>query len=250
MAAPLKNIAFVGATGYVGKPTLRALAGNGLHKITVISRTSSTSKIPEYNGVTTKFGDYDDEAFMQSVLAGQDVLIIMLAFLAMGQQDKLITAAAKAGVKYIIPSEYMLDTSNSRICDAVPLMKKCQKDHERIQALGMKHISVVCNLWLDFVSIASLKLSVCSSLTHSLDSRARPSRVQLRRTQGKPVRRQRALQSLHNHASWCWYRRNAFPPTIAHRCRVRQFVLVHLLVPSDSRRAFPGHSEGQRYHGN
>lgn len=185
MAEPLKNIAFVGATGYVGKPTLRALASNGLHNISVISRTSSKSKIPEYEGVKTRFGDYDDEAFMQSVLSGQDVLIIMLAFLAMGQQDKLITAAAKAGVKYIIPSEYMLDTSNSRLCEAVPLMKKCQKDHERIQILGMKHISVVCNLWLDFVSELAQKNSLNGPISYafSADTRTRASRLQLRRTQ-------------------------------------------------------------------
>lgn len=110
MSAILKNVAIIGASGSVGKPTLAALLKIGRHNITVISRTSSQAQFP--GGVEVKKGDYDDEAFMQAALTGIDVLIIMLAFPALSQQDVIFRQAAKAGVKYVLPSEYWYVTAS------------------------------------------------------------------------------------------------------------------------------------------
>lgn len=104
MSDILKNIAIIGASGSVGKPTLDELLKIGKHNITVITRKSSQAVFPA--GVRIEKGDYDDDAFMQSALADQDVLIIMLAFPALPQQDLILQQAAKAGVKYVLPSEY------------------------------------------------------------------------------------------------------------------------------------------------
>lgn len=104
MSKILKNIAIIGASGSVGKPTVEGLLKTGNHNITAITRSSSQAKFPD--GVEVRKGDYDDEAFMQSALAGKDVLIIMLAFPALPQQDQIFQQAAKAGVKYVLPSEY------------------------------------------------------------------------------------------------------------------------------------------------
>lgn len=104
MSAILKNIAIIGASGSVGKPTLAELLKIGKHNITVISRSSSQAVFPP--GVEVRQGDYDDDAFMQSALSGQEVLIIMLAFAALPQQDRIFEQAARAGVRYVLPSEY------------------------------------------------------------------------------------------------------------------------------------------------
>lgn len=104
MSTILKNIAMIGASGSVGKPTLEELLKIDTHNITVISRSCSQAVFPP--GVEVRKGDYDDDAFMQSALSGQEVLIIMLAFPALPQQDRIFEQAAKAGVKYVLPSEY------------------------------------------------------------------------------------------------------------------------------------------------
>lgn len=151
MAQPFGRIAFVGASGYLGKQTLAALAASRKHRITVISRTVSSANFPGYDDVVVRRGSYEDEAFMHSALRDQDVLIIMLNFLAMSEQDRLLLAASKAGVRFVIPSDYMMDSSNPDMCNAVPLTQNSRETQLRVQALGMKSIAVVCNLWLDFV---------------------------------------------------------------------------------------------------
>jgi hypothetical protein len=76
--------------------------------------------------------------------------------MAMGEQTKLIDAAAKAGVEWILPTEYAGDGMNKELVDAVPLfhpkrnarlqVEKLAKTHE-----GLKWVGIATNPWLDFV---------------------------------------------------------------------------------------------------
>lgn len=150
MAETLKNIALVGASGNLGAATLEVLLKNEKHKITVITRPGSKATYP--SEVVVKQGNYDDEAFLQSAFSGQDVLILMLGFAGLSYQDAMFDAAAKAGVKYVFPSEYGADMYISGTDTASELIQKKLKIHKRIQELGMKWVSVVCNQWIDYVS--------------------------------------------------------------------------------------------------
>jgi saccharopine dehydrogenase-like NADP-dependent oxidoreductase len=79
-------------------------------QITAITRTNSTASIP--GGVRAAPVDYGDHASLVAALAGHDVLIITLAVTAPGDtQEKLVTAAVEAGVEYILPNFWGVDTA-------------------------------------------------------------------------------------------------------------------------------------------
>ncbi|EME84704.1 uncharacterized protein MYCFIDRAFT_210951 [Pseudocercospora fijiensis CIRAD86] len=149
MSDVLQNIAFIGATGNLGRHTLKALVDQAKQNITLISR-SKPKDIPTSDNIKIHVGQYDDEVFLQQALAGQDLLIIMLAFTGLGVQDKLVEVAARAGVKYIMPSTYGMDMSNPKLYNTMPLAKKSAAMNDKIKQLGMKPIGVVTNLWIDY----------------------------------------------------------------------------------------------------
>lgn len=144
-----KNIAFVGSSGNLGSRTLDAILKHGKHNVTAITRVSSTSSFPA--SVTVKKGDYKDEVWLQSVLEGQDVLIVMMGFSGLSDEHSLYRAAAKAGVKYVLPSEYGMSSANDAVVKAGPILQMKRDNHNLIKSLGMKWIGVVTNQWIDYV---------------------------------------------------------------------------------------------------
>jgi uncharacterized protein YbjT (DUF2867 family) len=149
MADMLKNITLVGASGNLGSKTLEALLSSGKHYVSVITRPSSTSSYPP--PVTVKQGEYDDKAFMDSALQGQDVLVILLGFPGLPYQDAIIEAAARAGVEYVMPAEYGIDSSNEKIEHAVDVIQAKRNTQRKIEGLGMKWIAVITGPWIDYV---------------------------------------------------------------------------------------------------
>ena len=150
MTEYLKNVALVGASGNLGSKVLPALIQQGQHNITVISRVESNATFPE--GVLVKKGTYDDNGFLESSFAGQDIVIFMLGFAAMKDEDNMIHAAAKAGVKYVIPSEFGSPSEDPAFVEAVPMLAGNLARHDLIRSLGLKYIVVSTNAWLDYVS--------------------------------------------------------------------------------------------------
>ncbi|KAK5174549.1 uncharacterized protein LTR77_001630 [Saxophila tyrrhenica] len=148
MAATLKNIALVGAGGILGSRTLEALLKHGKHNVNVITRPSSKSEYP--SSVNVKQGDYQDAAFLEAALQGQDVLVSMLGFAGLPDQHAFFHAAAKAGVKYVLPAEYGAPSGNDAQVKAAPLIQLKRNDHELIESLGIKWIGVVTNPWIDY----------------------------------------------------------------------------------------------------
>jgi len=149
MSDVAKNIAFVGGSGNLGSRTLDAILKHGKHNVTAITRASSTSSFPA--SVTVKKGDYKDEAWLQSVLEGQDVLIVMMGFSGLSDEHNFYRAAAKAGVKYVLPSEYGMASANDAVVKAAPILQMKRDNHNLIKSLGMKWIGVVTNQWIDYV---------------------------------------------------------------------------------------------------
>lgn len=80
--------------------------------------------------------------------------------MAMGEQTTLISAAAQAGVKWILPTEYAGDGMNDAMVEAVPLFHPKRDARGLVEALAEKHeglkwIGVATNPWMEFVSFVS-----------------------------------------------------------------------------------------------
>lgn len=123
----------------------------GQTNLTVVTRKSSSNTYPPE--VTVKAGEYNDSTFLEAALKGQDVLVIMLGFGGLPQQEDIIRAAAKVGVKYVLPTEYGAP-SNDKQVEASPVVQAKRADQALIESLGMKWIAVVTNGWIDYVSSA------------------------------------------------------------------------------------------------
>jgi len=139
----------VGATGTVGGVTLSALLNAKIHTITAITRTESPAKF--LSGVNVQKGDYLDHCWLVSALKGQDVLIMQLNMypVAMNSQIMLIEAAAEAGVRWVLPTEFGSDI-NSSLAKEFPMMGMKKKYRDLIEEKGMSWVAVVNNPWFDW----------------------------------------------------------------------------------------------------
>ncbi|KAI9730188.1 MAG: hypothetical protein M1835_003578 [Candelina submexicana] len=149
----VKKIAIVGASGRVCGEILRSLLQANTITITVLSRVDSTATFDP--NVILKKRSYDSLSFLESVLQGQDVLVITLAgTVPPDVQSNLIKAAAAAKVPWILPNEYGQDGDNPDVAKAVPMIKVMKEGYRRqIEELGVSQwIGVACSLWFDFVS--------------------------------------------------------------------------------------------------
>jgi uncharacterized protein YbjT (DUF2867 family) len=144
-----RKIAMVGATGTVGSPTLAALIETNIHTITAVTRSESTAEFP--SGVHVKKGDYANHAFLVSALKDQDVLIMQLNMFpqAMDAQIALIEAAAEAGVRWVLPTEFGSDI-NSSLAQEFPMMSMKKKYRDLIEEKGMNWVAIVNNPWFDW----------------------------------------------------------------------------------------------------
>jgi len=107
----IKKVALAGASGPVGAAILKELYKSQLFDITVLTRHISTHSFPA--GVKICPVDYTNIDSLAAALHGQDALVSAVAMAAVPSQRLLIDAAAKAGVKRIIPSEFGCDLKNT-----------------------------------------------------------------------------------------------------------------------------------------
>ena len=149
MAPQGREIAVVGGSGTIGSRTVAALLSKDIHTVTAISRTDSSATFPPK--VIVKKGSYDDEDFLVSALKGQDVLILQFGHQAMHLQNPLIQAAAKAGVKYILPVEFGSDPYATKLVESNPMLAQKAERRQLVEDLGVgSWIAVVNNPWFDW----------------------------------------------------------------------------------------------------
>ncbi|SPO05185.1 related to oxidoreductase CipA-like [Cephalotrichum gorgonifer] len=144
----LKNVALVGATGTVGKYIVQELLKSGNHSITAITRVDSQGSMPD--GVKVTRVDYDSKFSLVSSLKGHQVLIITMSPTAPSDsQQKLIEAAAEAGIPYIVPNGWGSDSTHASSDETFlgPGQRAAQK---LIEDLGMIWIEFVCGTWYEF----------------------------------------------------------------------------------------------------
>ncbi|WQF75005.1 Putative NmrA-like domain, NAD(P)-binding domain superfamily [Colletotrichum destructivum] len=138
------------AAGTMGKFVTQELLKRGKHTVTAITRHNSESKLPE--GVVTAKVDYDDEFSIVEALKGQQYLVITLKNTA-GEdaQLKLIRAAAKAGVPYVMPNVWGPDPKNETLMSDTLLGTSFQGAVKEIEQLGMSEwIIMSCGYWYEF----------------------------------------------------------------------------------------------------
>ncbi len=146
----VRNIAIVGAGGQIGSYMARALLATGSHTVTALTRADSKSPMPE--GITVKHINYDEPSTLVAALKGQDVLIITMAVTAPPEtQNKLIDAAAEAGVPWILPNEYSSDPTNESMQKEILLGDGRVKIRQHIEELGVSSwIGFACSFWYEY----------------------------------------------------------------------------------------------------
>jgi uncharacterized protein YbjT (DUF2867 family) len=150
MSPAFRNVALVGASGNLGSEVLNALLTQGMHNITVVTRAASQATFPSTVNVCR--GELTDGAFLEATFKGQDIVISMLAFDGLKDEDHIIEAASRAGVKNIVPSEWGASSQIRLYVDAVPFVRHKLELQQKIVSLGMRYFIVVTNPWIDYVS--------------------------------------------------------------------------------------------------
>lgn len=141
--------------------------------ITVISRSDSEATFP--SGVTLKKGDYSSDEFFESAFAGQDVAVFILKFVVTpDQQLRMIEAAARAGVRWIIPTEFAGDGNNKAMVESVPLFQPKAAVRRGIEELaktynGLSWIGICTGPWTDF--------SLPKPVLFGIDAKARSATI-------------------------------------------------------------------------
>ncbi|KAI6775840.1 hypothetical protein HG530_002598 [Fusarium avenaceum] len=144
----IERVAIAG--GSVGKFLAKYLIATGKHTVTAITRKDSTNKVPEGAHVVTV--DYDDEESLIEALKGQQFLAISMAVTAPpGTQEKIIYAAAKAGVPWIMPNCFGVNIFNKSLVEENLTGKGVLSGFEAIEAAGVSSwIAMCCSFWYEF----------------------------------------------------------------------------------------------------
>lgn len=137
------------AGGTVGWHITEALLATGEHIVTALSRKDSSNKMPE--GILVASIDYDDENSIITALEDHQFLIITMAPTApRDTHSKLVRAAAKAGIRYVMPNNYGGDIENTKIGEDTMLGPIAKAHRDEIEKLGMQWITVCCGFWYDY----------------------------------------------------------------------------------------------------
>ncbi|SCU82370.1 LAFA_0C10748g1_1 [Lachancea sp. 'fantastica'] len=145
----IERVAIIGAGGTVGSHITNALLKTGKHTVTALTRQGSGNKLPK--GVLTVSVNYEDEATIVGALQGQQFLIITMAPTApRDTHSKIVQAAAKAGVPYVMPNEYGGDIDNVKFGQDTMLGPIGKANRNEIEELGMKWVTMCCGFWYDY----------------------------------------------------------------------------------------------------
>ncbi|KAH6988972.1 oxidoreductase CipA [Ilyonectria sp. MPI-CAGE-AT-0026] len=150
MANRVERVAIVGASGQIGSFFVEELSKTGKHTVTAITRSAGSTAFPA--GVNIATVDYDDQASLVAALEGQQFLIITMALTApRDSQDKLIRAAAKAGVPYVMPNWYGVDFANKELLADCPFPPQLTGTTALIEELGVSSwVILSCGMWYEY----------------------------------------------------------------------------------------------------
>ncbi|KAL8793868.1 MAG: hypothetical protein Q9195_003594 [Heterodermia aff. obscurata] len=145
----ITKVAIVGAGGSVGRYLAESLVKTGKHQVTAITRADSTNKLA--SGLKIEKVNYDDTDSLAQALQGQEVLIITMGTTAPQEQHyKLVEAAAKAKVQWVVPNEWGYDTENEKLVKDIPFSDVKLPVRQHIEKLGISWVGITCGFWYEF----------------------------------------------------------------------------------------------------
>ena len=139
---------------------------NSGFNVTALTRQDSTSTFPD--GVHVHKTDYDSESSLAEAFKGQDAVVSVIATAALGSQSKIIEAAAQAGVKRFIPSEFgvnVLKLEDGGMKKILGAKVKARELLEKIAA-GNKDFTwtgISTNLFFDWVCYSGSRFGVINN---------------------------------------------------------------------------------------
>ncbi|KAI0891106.1 hypothetical protein F4806DRAFT_501423 [Annulohypoxylon nitens] len=148
----IEKVAIVGASGQIGKVFTEHLLKNGKHVITAITRPNSTSKLDERLRVVPVDYSGDDDTAIVEALHGQQALIITMSVHAPRDSvRKLVHAAAKAGVSYVVPNWFGHEADNDALCEDSMLSPGRDSIRAQVESLGnISYLFLGCGFWYEF----------------------------------------------------------------------------------------------------
>lgn len=127
----------------------KELVATGKHNVTALTRPDSKSTIPD--GVRAVQIDYNEPETLVNALKGQDAVVITLSVFAHAEQDKLIQAAADAGVPWVLPNEWSPDTTHEGLAkDVIGFGESAKTKQKIIDAGKSSFIAVTCGFWYEW----------------------------------------------------------------------------------------------------
>ncbi|KAF5010460.1 hypothetical protein FDECE_3386 [Fusarium decemcellulare] len=147
----IKHVAIVGATGQIGKVFTEHLLKSP-RKQTVTALTRKGSNIMVSDGVKLAHVDYEDEATFVEALKGQDFLVITLALtVPPDTHSKIVRAAGKAGVPYIVPNAYGVDFyAKPKLQEDIEALKYIHASVKEIEEVGSQWLAITPNFWYEY----------------------------------------------------------------------------------------------------
>ncbi|KAK4936576.1 hypothetical protein LTR10_022563 [Elasticomyces elasticus] len=149
-SSPIKKVIVVGGSGLTGAEIVRHLLRANFD-VSVLSRASSNAPVPE--GAKVIKTDYSHNSLVDAFKC-QDAVVSAMATFHLDQQFPVIDAAAEAGVRRFIPSEYGVDTSGPAITKLVPLTGLKRDTIERLktkQSTGMSWTGLIVGAFFDSI---------------------------------------------------------------------------------------------------
>lgn len=150
----IERITIVGAGGTVGYPIVEELLATGKHTVTALTRPGSTNTLHAgLKTITVSYDTEDGEAALVDALQGQQVLIISLSpQAAPDTHHRLVVAAAKAGVPYVVPNGWgWLWLNDEEKCKKSIHGETVYQNLKDVEAQGVSSwICVCCSFWYEF----------------------------------------------------------------------------------------------------
>ena len=112
-------------------------------------RADSQGALPA--GVKVAHVDYDDEASLIAAFKGQQFLAITLSVrVPPDTHSKIVKAAVKAGVPYIMPNAYGFDIQNKTLMEEIVASKTYLQYISELESLGASYILLTCGFWYEW----------------------------------------------------------------------------------------------------
>jgi saccharopine dehydrogenase-like NADP-dependent oxidoreductase len=148
----IKTLAIIGASGNVGEGVLPSLLQKTNLQITVISRPESKATFPA--AVNVVRASADDPASFEKAFQGQDAVLSLVPSFGASNESLIVDAAAKAGVKYFVPSQFGHDTTDPKVVELLPLFIDKVRVVEKLRSheSTMGWAGIVTGMFLDWVS--------------------------------------------------------------------------------------------------